>query len=350
MNIKIAKTALLSLTALILLLSCNLDGEGVFYGIATAKEITTGSGYAQINKVLRYDGTTAYVQAGNRISYKTASQENFTDVDLPDEITSISDIVFDSANNYFILSLDKLYKVPADASSADQVLSGPDIEILMLLETNDTAYAIYDDGDLKLEDLTNSITYDLNDSILLGDFISLGTFITYDSINTTYHLFLSTDEDKVYHSDSTDFLSFTDISSSGIKPVGGIALGADIYVYGYTQTSDSIGVYELNGASTFDAPIASLSTDDPKRSEAALPTVVVDDGTTDANNKTILIYVRYENLLEFKPTDETLAFASGYGLSDEKVLSFYRITDNEFFTATNDSGLLYTLNKNTDGF
>lgn len=342
MNRKIVKTALLSLIGLTLLLSCNLDGEGAFYSIATAKEITTGSGYAQINKVLRYDGTTAYVQAGNRISHKTASQENFTDVDLPDEITSISDIVFDSAN-YFILSLDKLYRVPANASTAAQELNGT--EILMLLEANDTAYAIYDDGDLKIQDLTTPQSYNINDTDLSGDFTSAGSFMVYDGINT--HLFLTTDEDKLYH--STDFINFTDISSSGIKPVGGIALGADVYIYGYTQTSELFGVYELNAASTFNTAVATLSTETPKQSEASLPTVVVDDGSDVA--KTILIYVTDGNLVEFKPDASTkLDFASGYGLEDEKILDFYRIPDNEFLTATNGSGLLYTLNKDTDGF
>jgi hypothetical protein len=92
-----------------------------------------------------------------------------------------------------------------------------------------------------------------------------------------------------------------------------------------------------------------LSTETPKLSEAGLPTVVVDDGTEVA--KTILIYVTNDNLVEFKPDASTkLAFASGYGLEDESILSFHRINDNEFLTATNGSGLLKTVDKETDGF
>jgi hypothetical protein len=351
MKTRIATILLISLTAFTFLLSCNLDGEGAFYSIATAKEITTGSGYAQIEKVLRYDGTTAYVQAGKRISYKNATDEDFTDVDLPDEISSVEEVVFDGTN-YYILSLDvdnsvhELYEVPANASTADQILSG--MEILMLLESDDTAYAIYDDdGDLKLEDLTNSNPIDIDDTDLSGDLTSAGSFMVHDGITDTTHLFLSTDEDKLFH--STDFINFTDISSSSIKPVGGIALGADVYVYGYTQTSETFGVYALNAASTFDTAVATLSTETPKLSEAGLPTVVVDDGTEVA--KTILIYVTNDNLVEFKPDASTkLAFASGYGLEDESILSFHRINDNEFLTATNGSGLLKTVDKETDGF
>lgn len=349
MKTRIATILLLSLTAFTFLLSCNLDGEGAFYSIATAKEITTGSGYAQIEKVLRYDGTTAYVQAGKRISYKNATDEDFTDVDLPDEISSVEEVVFDGTN-YYILSLDvdtsvhKLYEVPTNASTANPVLV--DKEILMLLEANDTAYAVYDDdGDLKLEDVTNSSTIDIDDTDLSGDLTSSGSFIVHDGTNT--HLFLTTDEDKLFH--STDFINFTDISSSSIKPVGGIALGADVHVYGYTQTSESFAVYDLNGASTFDTAVATLSTETPKLSEAGLPTVVVDDGSDVA--KTILIYVTNDNLVEFKPDASTkLAFASGYGLEDERILSFHRITDNEFLTSTNGSGLLKTVDKETDGF
>jgi hypothetical protein len=351
MKTRIATILLISLTAFTFLLSCNLDGEGAFYSIATAKEITTGSGYAQIEKVLRYDGTTAYVQAGKRISYKNATDEDFTDVDLPDEISSVEEVVFDGTN-YYILSLDvdnsvhELYEVPANASTADQILSG--MEILMLLESDDTAYAIYDDdGDLKLEDLTNSNPIDIDDTDLSGDLTSAGSFMVHDGITDTTHLFLSTDEDKLFH--STDFINFTDISSSSIKPVGGIALGADVYVYGYTQTSETFGVYALNAASTFDTAVATLSTETPKLSEAGLPTVVVDDT---ASSEVILIYVADDNLVEFKPTDETLAFASGYGLADVSILSFYRIDNDEFLTTTasGGGGLLYTLSKDTDGF
>jgi hypothetical protein len=354
---QILRLVIITLAAAAAFASCNLDGEGAFYNIAEAIEISTDTDYQKISKVLSYDGTTVYVRASERLSYKTDAATTYNDVDFQDFIDGVQDVVYDGTEYYILTQFDagnKVYsKTQADSPSGTELLSISEGFSALLTSSNNVAYALFEDNSAPLKIMNLSADSTIEPSNQIGKFIANGSFMVNDGTDT--HLFINDNGDKIYHTSSSDafasIVTLIDVTPTAgdIRLLGGISFGTDVYVYGYDRDDGNFKIYEYVAGSLGSA-VASLSTSSPVSVQGSIPSVVIDDGSISGSEK-ILIYLRGGSLVVFTPDTPTLDFTSDYDLGDKKILDFYHDDTNnsngEFFTATLSKGLFFTTSDGT---
>ncbi len=373
---------------LVITLSCNLDGSGLFLsmGRAVATEDTDMSDLT-VHRILNLDSgtSTMFLLTGNSIKFKDLSDADASWEDTPITEGSVNDAVYDGSAYYLALrdstgavsvySAAELSTDTATASSLTAVPNLSDITLSALLYDSANAYAlIYDSGAVKLwSSDTDTFETIISDA---GKPASALSFAIEDTSST--HFFInvfdtSSDSYGTYYC-SYNKTNFTEVTSPTLVDNPAVTehlIGGTIhngYMYLYTNDGDVLkiatGDIGTNPTDPFDGISSIFASDDDhlKLSQnssgydiariGGIPSVLVQrDGDTDY----YLLVAGDEVLFELNLTEaesatitpvEVDAVADNYyyKLSNSRITDFYDedSSDWAFYTATSDSWVLKT--------
>jgi len=371
------KKRLYSVSILIVLLSlfmlsCNLDGAGIFLSQSKAQVVPADDEIDTVHRIINVDTDTMYIQQGLTIKLRDIS----VDESSWDEVTALNGTVnsaVHAGSSYYIALNDydsttaSVYEFSSldedtPASSGDATDMPQDIKLGSLFEDGTHAFALYPDGtDVTLTALDAPTTATVTSGAGLTP--SADSFSLHDE-GTTSHLFVTVsdafgDRSSYYgtYDGTTLSTTFTLIDPDTIAEidsylVGGTIFGTDFFLY--TKEGDVLrtAVTEFSPAnSIFTSVLAdeiSLDLDDMRNS--GIPTVQVTG--TDTDTDTYALIAGNSSLYEINLTDaatgavtptEPTADAGNYyyNFSSSRVLDFYDTTGAwSFFVSTAGSSVL----------
>jgi hypothetical protein len=370
------KKRLYSVSILIVLLSlfmlsCNLDGAGIFLSQSKAQVVPADDEIDTVHRIINVDTDTMYIQQGLTIKLRDIS----VDESSWDEVTALNGTVnsaVHAGSSYYIALNDydsttaSVYEFSSldedtPASSGDATDMPQDIKLGSLFEDGTHAFALYLDGtDVKLTALDAPTTATATATVISGAGLtpSADSFSLHDE-GTTSHLFVTVsdafgDRSSYYgtYDDDTTTLSttFTLIDEIDSYLVGGTIF--DDMFFLYTKEGDVLRTAVTGSSpSTFTSVLAdeiSLDLDDMRNS--GIPTVQVTG--TDTDTDTYALIAGNSSLYEINLTDaatgavtptEPTADAGNYyyNFSSSRVLDFYDTTGAwSFFVSTAGSSVL----------
>ncbi|MCF7940217.1 MAG: hypothetical protein K9M84_01255 [Spirochaetia bacterium] len=360
-------TALLSL----FMLSCNLDGAGIFLSQSQAQVVPADDEIDTVDRIINVDTGIMYIQQGLIIKLRDISDDESS----WEEVTALNGTVnsaVHAGSSYYIALNDynendtTIYELTTALSTTTEIVDGvtpsvvSDIDLGSLFEDGTHAFALYLDGtDVKLTALDGPVT----GTIISGADMTPSTdsFSLYEG--TTSHLFVtvsdaSGDRSSYYGTyDGTTLSSFNLLDPdtiTGIESylVGGTIFGTDFFLY--TKEGDVLRT-AVSGfsptTSTFTSVLAddlSLDLDDTRSS--GIPTVQVTGSDTDiyaliaGNSSLYMINLTDAAAGTVTPTEPTADAGNYYyNFSSSQVLDFYDtsgVADWSFFVSTSGSSVL----------
>ncbi len=392
---RITTILLLSLITVLFLLSCNLDGAGIFLSMAAAEE-TASTDYSDsaVQNILQIDGSdNLFIRMGKSIKYKIYTN----DTALWDEVTALDGLINDVefCNDYYYFALFDsdttaalhTYDNSADTFDKDIVIGDltalgtpavAGVKVSALFTDDTAAFAVYDDGtNYVLVSLDGgAITHTLTTSLASADStVKANAFSVYDSGTSTSYIFINADDGTAittYYATYTGgtLSALTEITNSEFTEhlIGGFSYSNILYLMtndGNVFSFDPSG--DLNTPADTDSILADQENDlitigktsagkDLVRS-SGVPTVLVNDGTDD-----IILVAGDEELFELNMTDllastddpptitpaAVEAQSGNYfnALSGTRILDFYdhsgSAADWEFLSSTSTSFILET--------
>ena len=346
---RITTILLLSLITVLFLLSCNLDGAGIFLSMAAAEE-TASTDYSDsaVQNILQKDGNNLFIRMGRSIKYKDITDEDAlwlaagkktTDV-LPEEgylDGTIIDVEYCAGYYYLgistgegepknILSYDtaSATSIPFDniTASNDPDLADlgiNDVEIYSIFTDDTYAFAVYNDGGANTLSVLDAggEAASLDTSLAAADYsIKENAFAVYDSGTATSYIFINADDGTTittYYDTYTGgtLSALTEITNSDFTEhlIGGFSYSNILYlmtndgnVFSYTPgddlNDDTLTYSILANEETDLITIGKTSAGKDLVRSSGVPTVLVNDGTDD-----IILVAGDEELFELNMTD-----------------------------------------------
>ena len=365
--------SLVLLLCISLLISCNLDGSGLFIDMTQAvKSTNTDFSDFPVDRIINKDGTAMYLQTGLSIKCK----EDITDADeiwedIGDFSGKVNSAVYDNANSKYYIALSdedpsttSVYEfstLTKDTNITDgsPILSGKNIASLFKDAAN--AFALYKDGSaIKVINLNGSSETIIPSST--ADTPVSNSFAVSDGSNHS-HLFINIFADgdyKTYYC-TYDGSVFTAVELIADKYfIGGVVFGSDIYLY----TSDGeILRYPVADPIDFSTatPVSILESESElsimnKQRTSGIPTVLVTDTDTYAliagDGDSLLYKINLTaaaTALEGGITPEKVTDDPYYNTLNHPITDFYDSdeTDWAFYAATSDSFVMEVTDKDS---
>jgi hypothetical protein len=391
---------LLSLLLVFGMLSCNLDGSGIFLTISKSTEIADSNLATEpVRDILYKDGDDMYIL--HRTSVKRAdisvADPTWTNVDFSKPISEavyyngvtdklyFSSINSDATKTVFVSDI-------ATPASATAITGLENVQVIDLIIDVTKVYVItYDSTNTSIKIFTIDVNVDDDSAILAETFTSSGTFTSSESVKvapTAVHfvstgataddkhfIFVFPDETQSYInnfrtlsdlSTATDFdetvFDVSDDTTKNSPIIGAYAYGTTIYLV----TNEGILITSDNNLATFTAVNAADSSEfmsivlNPSGSTASIFSIPMTVITKQTPTTELLIIgglsdIYYYDIATPTTTEIPIEFDTTTDLfysniSSTQILDFYNVPgDGDFslFTATSNKWIWETEDKNT---